>query len=96
MALKTTEVEYIAHLARISINEEDIPGYAHNLSKILDLMTEMDSVDTTQIQPMAHPLHLHQRLREDVVTETDQHELFQSMAPQIESDLYLVPQVIET
>lgn len=96
MTLKTSEVEYIAHLARININAEDIPDYAHNLSNILNLVATMNEVDTKNISPLAHPLHLSQRLRNDVVTERDQRELFQSIAPQVEADLYLVPQVIET
>jgi len=72
-----------------------VPEYVRNLSNILDLVEQMDSVDTDNVEPMAHPMEMVQRLREDVVTETNQREHFQQIAPQIENGLYLVPQVIE-
>jgi aspartyl-tRNA(Asn)/glutamyl-tRNA(Gln) amidotransferase subunit C len=95
MALTTKEVEHIAHLARLQMSEEDIPVYQKNLSNILDLVTQMDSVDTQHIEPMAHPLDLTQRLREDKVTATNKREQFQAIAPLTEAGLYLVPKVIE-
>ena len=95
MSLQKTDVEKIANLARLSISEEDIPVYTENLSSILNLVEQMNAVDTSGVEPMAHPLHMSQRLREDEVTETDQRELFQSIAPQVENGLYLVPKVIE-
>lgn len=94
MSLSDVEVEKIAHLARLAILPQDIPLYAHNLSNILDLVAQMDTVDTTDIKPMAHPTEASQRLRSDTITETDQRELFQSVAPCVEAGLYLVPQVI--
>jgi len=95
MSLQKEDVEKIAHLARLAIDEADIPGYAHNLSSILDLVARMDSVDTEAVTPMAHPLDMPQRLRADEVTEENQRERFQAIAPQVENGLYLVPQVIE-
>ena len=95
MALDAKEVEKIAHLARLAIREEDVPGYARNLSDILGLVEQMQSVETEGVTPMAHPLDARQRLRPDEVTETDQRELFQSVAPAVENGLYLVPKVIE-
>ena len=95
MALSRSDVENIAHLARLAVGEEDIPHYARDLSSILDLVERMSAVDTTGVAPMAHPLDMAQRLRPDVVTETDQRELFQSTAPAVEAGLYLVPKVIE-
>lgn len=95
MPLGPAEVEKIAHLARLVINEADIPAYAHNLSSILHLVEQMNAVDTTGVEPMAHPLDMPQRLRADEVTETEQRGLFQSIAPQTEAGLYLVPKVIE-
>lgn len=95
MSLNRTEVLNIARLARLHLKEEDIPAYAQHLSRILDLATQMNRVDTQHIQPMAHPLDLPQRLREDQVTEADQRALFQQIAPQVEAGLYLVPKVIE-
>ena len=95
MSLETDDVKRIAHLARIAIDEEDISGYARNLSSILDLVEQMNSVDTENVTPMAHPMDAHQRLRPDEITETNQREHFQQNAPQAETGLYLVPKVIE-
>lgn len=95
MALNKSDVEKIAHLARLEINEADIPLYANNLTNILSFVEQMSAVDTTGVEPMAHPLAASQRLRPDIVTETNQRELFQSVAPQVEAGLYLVPKVIE-
>lgn len=95
MSLDASEVEKIAHLARLGINEEDVPAYAENLSRILDLVEQMNSVNTEGVVPMAHPLELAQRLRPDEVVEENQREHFQEVAPQVEDGLYLVPKVIE-
>ena len=95
MALDRRDVENIAHLARLALAEEDVPRYVRELSSILDLVQQLQQVDTTGVVPMAHPLDATQRLRADQVTETDQRELFQSIAPQTEAGLYLVPKVIE-
>lgn len=88
-------VEQIAHLARLDINEKDIPEYVTNLTNILALVEQMNSVNTDSVSPMAHPTDAVQRLRDDIVTETNQREHFQAIAPQVEDGLYLVPQVIE-
>lgn len=95
MSLDNTEVKRIAHLARLAIDEKDIPKYAHNLTNILDLVDQMSAVPTDAVSPMAHPLDTLQRLREDQVSETNQREHFQKVAPQVEDGLYLVPKVIE-
>jgi len=95
MSLDKNDVEKIAHLARLAIAEDDIPGYATSLSSILELVEQMNAVDTDNISPMAHPQEAFQRLREDVVTEENQREHFQEIAPEVEKGLYLVPQVIE-
>lgn len=95
MALERKDVENIAHLARLAISEADIPEYARNLSDILTLVEQMGAVDTTGVPPMAHPLDAVQRLREDEVTEHDQRDRFQAIAPAVEAGLYLVPKVIE-
>jgi aspartyl-tRNA(Asn)/glutamyl-tRNA(Gln) amidotransferase subunit C len=95
MSLERKDVENIAHLARLAINEADIPGYGQELSRILALVEQMSATDTSAVEPLAHPLEMSQRLRDDKVTESDQHEKFQKVAPQVEADLYLVPKVIE-
>ncbi|MDD2759018.1 MAG: Asp-tRNA(Asn)/Glu-tRNA(Gln) amidotransferase subunit GatC [Methylomonas sp.] len=95
MSLTASDVKKIAHLARLGIDEQQIDGYANDLSSILELMTQMGQADTAGVAPMAHPLDQTQRLREDRVTETDRRDHFQAIAPQTEAGLYLVPKVIE-
>lgn len=95
MALDADQVREIAHLARLAIDERDVPDYVDNLSEILAFVEQLGSVDTQGVEPMAHPLDMSQRLRPDVVTEPDQRERFQALAPAAESGLYLVPRVIE-
>ncbi|MES9870239.1 MAG: Asp-tRNA(Asn)/Glu-tRNA(Gln) amidotransferase subunit GatC [Sedimenticola sp.] len=95
MSLQRSDVEKIAHLARLGVSEDELDSVASDLSNILDLVEQMNAVDTAGVVPMAHPLHMVQRLREDAVTEVDQRDHFQSVAPQTEEGLYLVPKVIE-
>jgi aspartyl-tRNA(Asn)/glutamyl-tRNA(Gln) amidotransferase subunit C len=95
MSLTAEEVKKIAHLARLGVEEQDVPHYAEDLSGMLELMAAMGEVDTGEVAPMAHPLDLQQRLRSDAVTERNEREKFQAIAPQIEAGLYLVPKVIE-
>jgi aspartyl-tRNA(Asn)/glutamyl-tRNA(Gln) amidotransferase subunit C len=95
MSIDADEVKKIALLARLKIDEADIPGYVSNLSNILDLVAQMDSVNTDDVLPMSHPLDAVQRLRDDVVTESNRREDFQVIAPSTEDGLYLVPKVIE-
>ena len=93
--LAPADVRKVARLARLAMTEAEIESARAQLSGIFDLIAEMQAVDTTDITPMSHAQDLSQRLREDVVTEADQRELFQAIAPQVEAGLYLVPQVIE-
>jgi len=95
MALEVADVEKIAHLARLGIKAEDIPGYTRNLTDILAFVEQLNSVDTSGVEPLAHPFEAAQRLRPDEVTESDNREHLQQVAPETESGLYLVPQVIE-
>jgi aspartyl-tRNA(Asn)/glutamyl-tRNA(Gln) amidotransferase subunit C len=96
MALTRAQIESIAHLARLELEPAEIPVYQETLSRIIDLVGELDRADTAGVSPMAHPLAgLTQRLRSDVVTEKDAHELYQASAPQVAAGLYLVPKVIE-
>ncbi len=95
MSLEKSDVEKIAHLARLAVSEKELESVAGDLSSILDLVEQMNAVDTSAVTPMAHPLHMAQRLRPDAVTEEDGREQFQSVAPQAEAGLYLVPKVIE-
>lgn len=95
MSISNTDVEKIAYLARMRIQDEDIPKYAKELSNILSLVEAMNEIETDAIEPMAHPIEASQRMRADVVTEDNQRDKFQKQAPQHEAGLYLVPKVIE-
>ena len=95
MALERSDVEKIAHLARLGLNDADLPQTTATLNSILGLIDAMQAVDTEGVEPLAHPLEATQRLRADVVTETNQREAYQAIAPAVESGLYLVPKVIE-
>jgi aspartyl-tRNA(Asn)/glutamyl-tRNA(Gln) amidotransferase subunit C len=95
MALERSDVEKMAHLARLQIREEEVPGYTQTLSDILALVDQLQATDTTDVEPMAHPLDAVQRLRADVVSEANQREQLQSVAPAVENGLFLVPRVIE-
>ena len=96
MSLTRQDVEKIAHLARLSISEQDMPVYVTSLSSIVDFVAELARADTGDVAPMAHPLDgQHQRLRADAVTESDDHEKYQRNAPAVAAGLYVVPRVIE-
>ncbi|MDX1434897.1 MAG: Asp-tRNA(Asn)/Glu-tRNA(Gln) amidotransferase subunit GatC [Gammaproteobacteria bacterium] len=95
MSIDQSEVARIAHLARLELSADEVPRYAAELSKILEFVGRMSAVDTAGVSPMAHPLDLVQRLREDRVTEADRRDDFQAHAPAVADGLYLVPKVIE-
>jgi aspartyl-tRNA(Asn)/glutamyl-tRNA(Gln) amidotransferase subunit C len=95
MPISPEEVLKIANLARLQIKQDEVEQYATDLSSIINLVEQMNEVDTKDILPMAHPLDVTQRLREDRVTEENQRNKFQSIAPSVEKGLYLVPKVIE-
>jgi aspartyl-tRNA(Asn)/glutamyl-tRNA(Gln) amidotransferase subunit C len=93
--LSLDQVRAIAELARIEVGESDSQALRQQLNGILAMVDAMLAVDTAGIEPMAHPQEAAQRLREDIVTEHDEHARFQQVAPQVEEGLYLVPRVIE-
>ena len=95
MSLSLHDVKRVAMLARIAVTDEEAAAYQQQLNGIFGLIEAMQAVDTTGVMPMSHAQDVHQRLRDDTVTETDQHEKFQAIAPQVEAGLYLVPRVIE-
>ena len=95
MPLSKEEVRRIAELARIGVSDAEAAAVKAQLNDILELIGRMQKVDTEGVAPMSHGQDLKLRLRDDAVTEGDQRELFQSVAPQVETGLYLVPKVIE-
>lgn len=95
MSLNQDDVKRIARLARIDISDAEADLTQTRLNAIFELIATMQAVDTSGIAPMAHAQDVSQRLRDDVVTETDRHAVFQAIAPAVENALYLVPKVIE-
>ena len=95
MALTREDVLRAARLARIAIDDAEADAALEQLVRIFEMIEEMQAVDVSAVEPMAHAQDVTLRLREDAVTEADQHELFQSIAPRVEKGLYLVPKVIE-
>jgi aspartyl-tRNA(Asn)/glutamyl-tRNA(Gln) amidotransferase subunit C len=96
MSLTPKQIETIAQLARLELRPDEIPGYTDSLSRIVDLVSQLEKADTATVAPMAHPLEGQvQRLRADVATSGNARELYQRNAPQVEAGLYLVPKVIE-
>ena len=93
--LSLDEIRRIGDLARLELAPPELAAMQHELNGILALVDQMAAVDTEGVEPMSHPQAAMQRLREDVVTERDQRASFQSIAPQVEDGLYLVPKVIE-
>jgi aspartyl-tRNA(Asn)/glutamyl-tRNA(Gln) amidotransferase subunit C len=95
MPIQSEDVMNIAHLARLGIEDEQVAAYASDLSNIMGLVEQMNAVDTSNIEPMAHPLDQSQRLRADEVSESDQRDLLQKNAPDVKGGLFLVPRVID-
>jgi len=95
VALTPDDVRSIAHLARIGVDDATLDALSHDLSTVLALVEQMNSVDTTGVEPMAHPGAAQLRLRADVVSEENRREALQAPAPAAEAGYFLVPRVIE-
>lgn len=95
MSLTKSEVENVAHLARLEITEAEIERVVENLSSIIDFVDQLRGADTGDVLPMAHPLDMNQRLRTDEASEPDQRKRYQANTAAVEAGLYLVPKVIE-
>lgn len=93
--VKPADIQKLAELARLDIGDDVIDEVASRISDVLALVDQLQAADTDNIAPMAHPLDAVQRLRADEVTEPNQREAFQAIAPATEAGLYLVPKVIE-
>lgn len=95
MTLTIHDIKQIADLAYLKVSDDEAKSTLAQLSDIFKLIETMQAVDTSHVEPMSHAQNVVQRLRDDQVTETDHRELYQSIAPQVEEGLYLVPKVIE-
>jgi aspartyl-tRNA(Asn)/glutamyl-tRNA(Gln) amidotransferase subunit C len=95
MAVSHSTIETAARLARIRLDAEQLDEVTRRIGEILDMVDQMKAVDTSGVAPLANPHDASQRLRPDAVSEADQREAFQALAPQVEDGLYLVPRVVE-
>lgn len=95
MSLNAEQVRQVAQLARLDLSPAQTESYAQQLSNILAMVDVLSKADCSGVEPMAHPLGMVQRLRPDLVTEVNQRHTFQTLAPQVQDGLYLVPKVIE-
>lgn len=95
MALTPDDIASIAHLARVGVEPEALQPLAADLSNMLDLVEKLQAIDTTGVEPMAHPASASLWLRDDQVTETDQRDALQAPAPETQDGYFLVPRVIE-
>lgn len=95
MTISPEDLEQIAHLAYLDTDLDQSSKLIHEINEIMDLVEQLSAVDTKDVTPLFHPLALHQRLREDAVTEEDCLNELEALAPMFEDNLYLVPQVIE-
>ena len=94
-SLDKADIEKLAELARVRVADTELDEVTRRIGSILDLVDQMQAIDTSDVEPMANPLDATQRLREDTVTEADHRDAYQSQAPEIEDGLYLVPRVVE-
>ena len=95
MSIERHEIEKLATLARIAIDDSTINQVRERLGSVLELVDQLQAVDTSGVDPMSHPMQATQRLRDDEVNELNQREALQSTAPDTEDGLFLVPKVIE-
>ena len=95
MIIERQEIEKLATLARIAIDDSTIHEVSERLGSVLELVDQLQAADTSDVDPVSHPLQATQRLREDEVSELNQREALQTTAPDTEDGLFLVPKVIE-
>ena len=95
MSIKKSEIAYISSLSKLKMEDAEMENYTHQISDILKMIQQLEKVDTDDIEPMAHPLNMKQRLRVDVITEENHRELYQKNAVEFEEGFYKVPKVID-
>ena len=95
MSVKKSEIAYNSSLSKLKMEDAEMDNYTRQISEILEMIQQLEKVDTHDIEPMAHPLKMKQRLRLDLVTEENRRELYQKNAVVLEEGFYKVPKVIE-
>jgi len=95
MSIKKTDLEYIASLSKLAFEGQELKNYTRQISDILEMIQQLQKVDTTKIKPMAHPMNMNQRIREDLVTEVNKRDEYQKNATDSKDGFYKVPKVID-
>ena len=95
MSIKKSEIAYISSLSKLKMEDAEMDNYTRQISDILKMIHQLEKVDTDDIEPMAHPLNMKQRLRADVITEENHRDLYQNNAVEFEEGFYKVPKVID-
>ena len=95
MSIKKSEIAYISSLSKLKMEDVEMDNYTRQISDILKMIQQLEKVDTDDIEPMAHPLNMKQRLRADVITEENHRDLYQDNAVEFEEGFYKVPKVID-
>ena len=95
MSIKKSEIAYISSLSKLKMEDIEIDKFTRQISDILEMIQQLEKINTDDIEPMAHPLNMSQRLRMDVVTEENQRDLYQENAVEFEQGFYKVPKVID-
>lgn len=95
MALERCDVEKLAHLAQLGLDDAQLASSTTSLNTVLEMINAMQAVNTDNVTPLANPLEINQRLRPDTVTESNHRDDYQTLAPAVENSLYLVPKVID-
>ena len=95
MSIKKSEIAYISSLSKLKMEDIEIDNFTRQISDILEMIQQLEKINTDDIEPMAHPLNMSQRLRMDVVTEENQRDLYQENAVEFEQGFYKVPKVID-
>ncbi len=95
MTITKSEIEHLCGLSKLNLDDDELPIYLQQMTDILEMIEQLQSADTNEIIPMAHPLDMHQRLREDIVTETNHRDIYQKNSSHVEEGFYKVPKVIE-
>lgn len=95
MSLSPDEVRHVARLARLAVNDDQVPQVTEKLNDVMNLLDQMQSIDTQGVEPLTNPLDRTQVLRADVVTETDARVELMENAPAQQDGLFLVPKVID-
>ena len=95
MSIKKSEIAYISSLSKLKMEDIEIDNFTRQISDILEMIQQLEKINTDDIEPMAHPLNMSQILRMDLVTEENQRDLYQENAVEFEQGFYKVPKVID-